>query len=201
MPRGDELEIIEINDAIPKPYQDQVENELASTGMVWNFQEESARSASKFEQTFSGFSHMAFLADGDEANMSPLSSLLLPILFVFCEKAKIPYNAILRIRVGLFTKTMIACPHHNPHVDFGQPHGTAVYYVNDCDGDTVIFDQTFDDVSIEDSARFANENRFTIAARVPPKKGRMVCFDGRHYHASSYPTTAAKRIAITFNFV
>ena len=162
---------------------------------------ESARSASKFKNTFSGFSHIAYVVEDEESTISPMSSLLLPILFVFCEKAGIEYNMLLRIRVGLFTKTTIEALHHNPHVDFSQPHRTAVYYVNDSDGDTFVFNQTFDDVSVDDSAKYANENKFTIAGRVSPRKGTMMCFDGRHYHASMHPMKANKRIAITFNFV
>lgn len=197
------MHIIEIEDAIPRPYQDQVEAELSSARMTWSFQEESARSASMFKNSFSGFSHMAYLTEVDDspAIVTPMSSLLLPILFVFCEKAGLEYTAILRIRVGLFTKSMIQVKHHNPHVDFSQPHQTAVYYVNDSDGDTVVFKETSSDVGIAQSGRFANEGKFRIAGRVSPKKGKMMCFDGRHYHASMHPMKANKRLAITFNFV
>lgn len=195
------MELIEIANAIPKTYQDQVEQELGSSRMQWSFSDEIARSASRFKDNHPGFGHMAYLADENDPVISPMSSLLLPILFVFCDKAGIEYNALLRIRVGLFTRTTSDAKHHNPHVDYGDPHRTAVYYVNDADGDTVIFDQTFDDVSVEDSGRHANENRFTIRRAISPRKGTMICFDGRHYHASSYPTKASKRIAVTFNFV
>ena len=193
--------MIEIADAIPKPYQDQVEQELGSSRMVWSFSDEIARSASGFKTSYPGFGHMAYLADENEPLISPMSSLLLPILFVFCDKANIEYHALLRIRVGLFTKTISDAKHHNPHVDYGEPHRTAVYYVNDCDGDTFIFDQTFEDVSVEDSGAYANANKFTIRRSFAPRKGKMICFDGRHYHASSYPTKASKRIAVTYNFV
>jgi hypothetical protein len=196
------LNVIEIPDAIPKLYQDQVESELASPRMTWSFHEESARSASAFKNVYPGFSHMAYLVATDESPevMSPMSSLLLPILFNFCEKAGVEYDALLRIRVGLFTRTLIQTKHHNPHVDFSQPHKTAVYYVNDCDGDTVVFKETSSDVPIKMSGRHANEDKFRIGARVSPQKGKMICFDGRHYHASNYPTKTPKRIAITFNF-
>jgi hypothetical protein len=195
------MELIEIANAIPKTYQDQVEQELGSSRMQWSFSDEIARAGSGFKDNYPGFGHMAYLADEREPLISPMSSLLLPILFVFCDKAGIDYNALLRIRVGLFTRTLSAAKHHNPHVDYGEPHLTAVYYVNDADGDTVIFDQTFDDVSVADSGRHANESRFTINRAICPRKGTMICFDGRHYHASSYPTKASKRIAVTFNFV
>jgi hypothetical protein len=189
--------IIELDSAIPRPYQNLVESELSSPQMLWTYQEESASTASAFARSYGGFSHMAYLADDHEPSASPLSSLLLPILFVFCEKAKLDFNALLRIRIGLFTRTPGETAHHNPHVDFSQPHQTAVYYVNDSDGDTVVFEESLSDVRVEDASR----HRFTMAGAVSPKKGRMMCFDGRHYHASSYPTRAAKRIAITFNFV
>lgn len=195
------MKIIELADAIPKTYQDQVEGELASNRMTWSFHEESARSASSFKDSFSGFSHMAYLIEETETVISPMSSLLLPILFTFCDKANVPFNTLMRIRVGLFTRTLIKATHHNPHVDFSQPHQTAVYYVNDSDGDTFVFNETFEQVSVEDSAAHANAGKFTIAGRVSPKKGTMMCFDGRHYHASMHPMKASKRIAITFNFV
>jgi hypothetical protein len=195
------MEIIELPNAIPKPYQDLVESELGSSEMLWTYQEEVARGSSQFKSSFGGFSHMAYLTDDHAPSASPLSSLLLPILFVFCEKAKLEFKALLRIRVGLFTRTPGSAPHHNPHVDFSQPHLTAVYYVNDSDGDTFLFNETVDDVSVDGSVEHANRGRFTLAGTVPPKKGKMACFDGRHYHASSYPSEAARRIAITFNFV
>lgn len=195
------MKIIEIANAIPRPYQDQVESELGSSNMSWQFQEESANSASKFKNSFSGLSHTAYLIEDIEAIISPMSSLLLPILFLFCEKAGIEYHTLLRIRVGLFTKNAFEALHHNPHVDFSQPHHTAVYYVNDSDGDTFVFNETFDDVSVDDAAAYANAGNFTIAGRTSPKRGTMVCFDGRHYHASMHPMKANKRIAVTFNFV
>jgi hypothetical protein len=195
------MQIIEIEDAIPKPYQDLVESELTSPQMLWTYQEESAHSAGAFSRSYGGFSHVAYLADDEQPSVSPLSSLLLPILFIFCEKAQLEYSALLRIRIGLFTRTPGETAHHNPHVDFTQPHRTAVYYVNDSDGETVIFSESTTDVSVERCAEYANRNGFKTAGTVPPKKGKMICFDGRYYHASSYPTEAARRIAVTFNFV
>ncbi|HXU04797.1 MAG TPA: 2OG-Fe(II) oxygenase [Polyangia bacterium] len=194
------MDLIEIADAIPKTYQDQVENELGSNRMLWTFSDEIASSGSGFETAYPGFGHMAYLAHESEPVISPLSSLLLPILFVFCEKANIEYRALLRIRVGLFTRTAGGAKHHNPHVDYDESHRTAVYYVNDADGDTFLFDETVDGLRVADSGRYARQKGFTVRRAVSPQKGKMICFDGRHYHASSYPTSASKRIAVTFNF-
>jgi hypothetical protein len=196
------MNIIEIPNAIPKLYQDQVLTELGSDRFTWCFHDEAANSAGRFKDKFSGFSHTAFLTevDGKPGIQSPICPMLLPILFSFVEQAKLEYNALLRIRVGLFPRTAIAAKHHNPHVDFSQPHQTAVYYVNDSDGDTVVFKETVDDVPMSQVARFSNDGKFRIAKRVSPAKGKMMAFDGRHYHASMHPMNASSRIAITFNF-
>ena len=196
------MKIIEIADAIPRSYQDQVEAETTSSSMAWFFHEESARSVAMFKTAFSGFSHLAYHLKDANPVMSPLSSILLPILFMFCEKANIKFNTLLRMRLGLFPRTMIeGVVHHNPHVDFYEPHHTAVYYVNDSDGDTFVFNETFDDLNLQQSAKHADANLFTIAGRVSPKKGKMMCFDGKHYHASMHPVQATSRIAVTFNFI
>jgi 2OG-Fe(II) oxygenase superfamily len=126
--------------------------------------------------------------------------VLVPILFLFCEKAGLPFTTLLRVRIGLFTKSSVDAFHHNPHVDFYEPHRTALYYVNDSDGDTFVFNETYRDVPAHQAPAHANEGKFTIAGRVPPKKGRMATFDGAHYHASMHPTDHVSRIVVTYNF-
>jgi hypothetical protein len=126
--------------------------------------------------------------------------LLIPLLFVSTDKANVKFNDLIRIRLGMFPRTMLDVPHHNPHVDFYEPHIVGLYYVDDSDGDTVIFNETFDQVNIEQSARYANEGKFTVLARISPKKGKMVFFDGKHYHASMHPKEHAQRVVITFDF-
>jgi hypothetical protein len=193
--------VIEIDDVIPKLYQEQVEAETTSGRTPWFFHEESGRRVPEVETSYSGFSHLAYHVNDAATAQSPLTALLLPVLFMYCDKAGLRLNTLLRIRLGLFIKTMIDVPHHNPHVDFYQPHNTAIYYVNDSDGDTFIFNETYDDVSQQESLAYARDGKFTLARRIPPKKGRMIGFDGRYYHASMHPMQASHRIAIAFSFV
>jgi hypothetical protein len=192
------MKIIEIENAVPRLYQDQVELEATSDGIPWFFHEESARVNAGFAASYCGFSHLAYHVREPVASATGAS--LIPMLFMFCDKAGLELDTILRIRMGLFTKNDAEALHHNPHVDFAEPHYTAVYYVNDCDGDTFVFNETLDDVSQEQAPSHAAQGKFTIARRISPQKGKMVCFDGRHYHASMHPTKSPVRIAITFNF-
>jgi hypothetical protein len=57
-----------------------------------------------------------------------------------------------------------------------------IYYVNDSDGDTFVFD---------DDGK--------IIKRVSPKKGRFFMFDGRLKHAGSHPYDNTMRVVINFN--
>jgi hypothetical protein len=195
------VNLVEIDDVIPAAYQDQIHAEVTSGRMAWFFQEETGRRVSAVETSYSGFSNTVYHINDGASGPSPMTALLLPLLFVFCEKANMPFKTLLRIRLGLFPRTMIDVPHHNPHVDFYQPHQSALYYVNDSDGDTVIFNETYEDVGIEQSVQYTKEGRFTVAHKIAPKQARMIGFDGKHYHASMHPMKAACRIAIAFSFL
>ena len=201
MPTSDGVNVVEIDDVIPKLYQDQIEAEVTSDKMAWFFSAESARRV-QVENSYGGFSHVAYRFNNEAAaSSSPLTALLLPLLFSFCDKAGVPFKTLLRIRLGLFTQNAAGGPYHNPHVDFYLPHYNALYYVNDSDGDTFIFNETYDEVSLERSVEYTRDRRFTIARRISPRKGRMIGFDGKHYHASMHPAQSSHRIAIAFSFV
>ncbi len=192
------MKLVQIEDVIPKLYQDQLEAETAALG--WFFHKESARPGLSFSNNYGGFFHMAFDAASPTPVSSAINALLVPLLFVACDKANLKFNGLIRIRLGMFPETPVDVPYHNPHVDFYEPHIVGLYYVNDSDGDTVIFKETFDHLTVEQSVRLANERGFTELARVSPKKGRMAFFDGKHYHASMHPRKHSHRIAITINF-
>lgn len=87
--------------------------------------------------------------------------------------------------------------HHTPHIDADQDHYVLIYYIDDSDGDTVIFKETKKDFSMQD-AQFVKE--FTIEERIEPKKGRFVLFDGDKYHTGSSPQNNLKRTVININF-
>jgi Putative 2OG-Fe(II) oxygenase len=192
------MQLVQLDDVIPKAYQDQLEAETSALG--WYFHKETARPGLSFSQSYGGFFHMAYDAAPPSPVASAINALLVPLLFVSLDKAKLKLNDLIRVRLGMFPRTLLDVPYHNPHVDFYEPHLVGLYYVNDSDGDTAVFKETSDSVSLEQSVKYANEGRFTELARISPKKGRMVFFDGKHYHASMHPLEHSQRIVVTFNF-
>lgn len=192
------MQFIQIDDVIPKPYQDQLEAEASALG--WYFHNETARPGVGFARSFGGFFHMAYDAASPSPVVSAINALLVPLLFVSVDKAKLKFNDLIRVRLGMFPETQLDVPYHNPHVDFYTPHLVGLYYVNDSDGDTVVFNETSEKVSLEQSVEYSNDRRFTEQIRISPRKGKMVFFDGRYYHASMHPKAHAQRIVVTFNF-
>jgi hypothetical protein len=200
-----DLNVVEIDDVVPKLYQDQIEAETTADHMAWYFRLEpgrtvSALGASSVEAGYSGFTNTVFHVDNVGAPPSVVTALLLPLLFAFCDKAKQPFSRLLRIRLGLYPRILVDAAHH-PHVDFYYPHYNALYYVNDADGDTVLYNESFDEVPQAMLASYFREDKFTIARRITPKKGKMIGFEGKQYHASMHPMKATHRIAIAFSFI
>ena len=88
--------------------------------------------------------------------------------------------------------------HYNlPHVDFydREAFTTFVYYVDDSDGDTIIFDQKHTVGSNASKTQVLKE-----VYRSTPKKGYGLLFDGLQYHAGNSPVDYKTRTIINFDF-
>jgi len=99
-----------------------------------------------------------------------------------------------KIKFNMLRKTDFPENHYNiPHVDYDTLNKmSAIYYVNDSDGDTILFNERFDETKLPE--------KLTIMQRVAPKKNRLVLFDSDRFHASSNPRTNQERIVINFVF-
>lgn len=77
---------------------------------------------------------------------------------------------------------------------------TALYYVNDCDGDTHFFNPSnFKKVDHNNKEWIKDINSLTIKQKISPKQGRMVLFRSDQLHAGSHPITSDYRIVINYN--
>jgi hypothetical protein len=82
------------------------------------------------------------------------------------------------------------------HIDLLTPHIVVLYYVCDSDGDTLIVDKKFDPAKGEEKE--CKYTDYKLLARVTPKKGRAVIFDGVYYHTAEQPKSNI-RCVINFN--
>lgn len=144
-----------------------------------------------------GFTHQMFENGKSTSNYF---STIYPMVLSISEKTGIKFNCLDRMRFNfVLGNSDSKLDYHMPHIDNYAPHLVAIYYVNDCDGDTVIFDQMLEQPTHEQDELMLKKNKWTIKQRVTPKKGRLLIFDGRYYHASSYTKTQSYRCVINMN--
>lgn len=109
------------------------------------------------------------------------------VLNLFLERSNHPFNMLLRSKANLTLKTQnTVASYTTPHKDFNYDHKVIIYYANDTDGDTVIFED-------HKSAK--------ILESIQPKKGRFVVFDGGHYHSAGLNKLSDLRINLNFNIL
>tara|TARA_B100000212_G_scaffold93408_1_gene68632 strand:- start:171 stop:677 length:507 start_codon:yes stop_codon:yes gene_type:complete len=166
--------LIEVLDDFATPsYHRELLEYLGSNRVEWFYQDNIAKREGKPILGHQGFGHMLIHFD-DPMPQTPLKSLILPLLFQIQDYLKSP--KILRARLDM---TMYNPNHlqHGTHVDMDGPHWSAVYYVNESDGDTIIGD-----------------------TRVAPKPNRVVVFDGTIEHTGMSPAYHPNRIIINSNY-
>jgi len=104
-------------------------------------------------------------------------------------------HELIRLRAVL-TNYQHGFSSHNynlPHVDYPCKHISAVYYLNETDGDTWIFDQYYQGK--------IDPTTYTVKQRITPKPNRLLIFDGLQYHTASNPVTHNTRLIANLNFI
>jgi hypothetical protein len=84
-----------------------------------------------------------------------------------------------------------------PHVDYFYPHESFIFYLNDSDGDTRVFNEW---CTFTRTMPLALDS-FTTQTRVTPKANRLVWINGLQYHTASNPIESTKRVIINLNLL
>ena len=109
-----------------------------------------------------------------------------------------------RIKGNLYTKDG-SYPedfHHPPHIDNSDENfrgETFLYFVNDADGDTFMFNEHYDYVHKRYGPEDFNGN-FTNQLRITAEKGKSVLFPLTQCHTSSIPRSGGPRVTLNFVF-
>ena len=179
------------DDIIEKPYQELIKETLIGGDkpptidepekpFPWYYISDitDADHESTFQGRF-GFTHQ--YATPEDGIVCDFHNLFLGVIQNSCRKLKIKEIDVLNGRSFLQTPTNISKDDvDSPHVDLIVPHFVMLYYVNDSDGDTHIYNE---------KTKFAacypdSEMKFTLKKKVSPKQGRVVLFDGAHWHTA-----------------
>ncbi len=183
MPLTDEIFVFD--DAVSKNFQDAIETKIMDTSFPWYYVPNVSRMTTGENRLASdtvGLTHN--FIDMEKGPMSFMTESLLPLLYECCAKINATPKQIYMGRIFMTIAT--GNTNHNLfHTDLNLPHLVCLYYVNDASGPTVILNKTHDDTDRD--VVNANDQSKNIQQEVQPKKGRVVLFNGKFFHASTNP--------------
>lgn len=193
-------EIYEIEDIVPVDYQKYIEDVMLGWNFPWVFNKSLVSPDDIFQgrsDNHPGFMHF-FLENG---KASEFFNLVYPMVLSITSKSPVKFTNVLRMRgVLTLSNKSSELEHHMPHIDTWSPHWNAIYYVNDADGDTFIFNETNENYdSGAADINLIKQGNFTVKKRITPKRGKIVLFPGKYYHTSSYAREFPYRSVININ--
>ena len=194
-------DIIVIDNAIPKNYQDEIEELLlGNNSFPWYFINDVTLTEDKLknaqaEALCPALTHVFY--NESNPNYDQWFDFIKPLAYYACDKINYNVREIINSRTFLQLPTHRPKIHSNyPHVDLPFPHLVCLYYVNDNEAHTNLYSQTIETTSMKD----IKSTNFDLIKQVEPKKGRCLFFNGKHYHSSSSPMNGPRCI-INFDVV
>lgn len=179
------LDIEVIDDFLPKIIFNRVQEMVTSSNFVWN-----CVPASYTTDRYSAFVHnVSNFPAGETSELSTIVALHI------CERFNLSIDQLRIIRYGLCHREN-EYTIHRPHIDSMGNHMVGLIYLNDSDGDTILYKERF----APGQDPFKNVEDLEVDRRVSPKPNRLVFFNGRIYHSSSTPVNNQLRYAVNFNF-
>lgn len=182
---------LEIRNVISEDYQNDIYNYVTDVSFPWHFIEDTTNeTAQNNVSSTPAFVNLIYNTSRQE---HPHLDFFKPLVDSIIEKSNLELISVFRLRLGFLLNTRYAFmgspyQHNTPHVDGDMDHFTAVYYLNTCDGPTVIFHET------------EPSEKYRPMYKSEPEKGKVLVFNGRHYHASTCPKVFNKRLVLTVNF-
>lgn len=197
-----------IENVLPKAYWQEIRDVITHPDLPWYYNPEiSLDPATKNPFTGNpeivsscGFSHPLHVKDH---YTSPHWEKVKPLLHFMAEKSNYSklqrsmdvYRAKANLQTQLngSTEDNFNMPHIDPaYFENKSTNWIFLYYVEDSDGDTFIFNET---------AAQGCPSKLTIRERITPKANTGLLFKDDIFHASSNPIKSKRRVNLNFNLI
>jgi len=196
-----------IDNFLPSSYINAIENLCYSEEMTWSYINNTVYGNSSSDNIWEKqFTHSLFY------NGKPSSDhykFFMPVMFLLEKEINYSIKSLLRLKINLLTTVPDSDLLFVPHIDAGdiEPYLSAILYLNDSDGDTIIYENNIKDRSIlerEDYHTYLEKRKktedFVIKERIEFKKNRIVVFDGSYLHEAKWPENHKDRLVLNIVF-
>jgi len=192
-----ELPII-LDDLIEEELQNQIEDSMFDC--LWTYTSDNVLGSKTSEKEYRKFLNPfqydispTFVANIASSANKKIYDKALPVVKKGCDKINFNIEKIERFIAGIHATIRDKQRHNTIHTNRDIPHLVMLYYVNDSDGDTILYDKTLKDIPFE--IDYPDDYcKLNITHRISPKKGRILFFDGSVYHSPSTPTKSMRCI-------
>ena len=182
-----ENKVIVVDDILPKKQQEDLKRILFGNQFPWHFIPDVTGGASKDGRP--AFNNK--LIDDGKVNVGGEPLNLFQQL-INNSLARLYEEVNVKATYELFRlRTILQLPLANlvgpkldaHHIDYYKRHLSILYYVLDADGDTVIFENMYH----PNDKKVPEPDELKVKKQVTPKQGRVVIFDGYHWHTATQP--------------
>jgi hypothetical protein len=186
-----------LDDVVPVDIQDRIEQTLLSADTGWILSrsiayKNNAEVSEETKKSIMGFTHLIFQETVLDNNINLYNEPLIALCGQLNYNIEALFNMRAQLQLPVPSKEKYGSVHVDSHMD--RPYKVCLYYVNDSDGDTIIFNERSTTTPTSD----VMNGNLTERLRVNPKKGRMIIFDGDIYHCGSKPSNDI-RCVINYN--
>tara|TARA_S200002703_G_C3650534_1_gene199715 strand:+ start:48 stop:614 length:567 start_codon:yes stop_codon:yes gene_type:complete len=179
-----------IDNCIPLKIQNQIEK-LVNSQTIKFFYDEYSVGISHDSKYQDGAQLVNKFIEGGKFTVGDSSHFFLLPLQIACLQEELYFSLeqVYRAKINLKFKQESKLDKfiNPPHVDLNYSnHLVGLYYINDSDGDTIIYEGD-------------DKNNLKILESIEPKKGRMILMDGSRMHSASHPLKTKTRMVINYN--
>jgi len=179
------MTITVLDNVISREYQDYLEKLLLDNPeMSWHLIRNLNQVKNNQEKIDTPGLSIQSISDGQDHGM--LALVFRSLAYNLAEKLNISIKEIINARTFLQLPggNLNETNQREYHVDYAKPHKVLLYYVNESDGNTVLLKQRYPFSYNKISGLTTGD----VLQEIEPKKGRVVMFDGSHFHSSSVPS-------------
>ena len=187
-------DFLQVDDFIKVDYLNRIQDFLLSAHHEWYYMGNITNISDKNSALgMHGFNcHLIRMERPDVPTPCNAAQLLYPLILQMKEYGG--FKTVLRARLDMTVYSARSIK-GDPHVDLSDtPNTTAIFYVLDSDGDTLIYNQFYSD------SKDSRKRLLTKKYRVRPKANRLIMFNGSRIHTGHSPSKHNMRILLNCNF-
>ena len=194
-----------IDNFLPNSYIDNIDAMCHSKEFFYHYTSEINYSTSKINPWDKQFVHSIIV---DNKRISEHCGFFMPIVYQIDAALDKKVIHIDRMKINMTTTVPSYESTFGPHIDSDDVRGnfyTAILYINESDGDTLIYDHKITNTSqIRDRESFITHlkdtNQLNLMKSVGYVKNRLLVFHGRYLHEGQQPINHRTRVALNFVF-